>query len=817
VLFKRFNILFQCLGGLAIFLIAAAVAHSHFQTVGPRDFAERNYTGWYAPAALYAAGHGWTNVALDRAPVLNEFLLGQTDALDVARLDPPAVMEWTAYQICHRYLVYSVGIVWRFLGVSWQSVEYYQTFVFALSALLLYILLLAGMNFLFAGAATLGFILLPTVQLYAVAIRDFSKVPFLLLALAVVMHLFARKTRAWALIVAMIGLGAALGVGLGFRQDAITYLPIALLGALAAPLSARQPLRRRAVLHAGAAVALLVAFFAVASPILLAMEKTGRSTSWQILCGFSVEPEHNLGLRPASYEKMYLYSDTLPNAVAVSHYRRNYDNTTADYMPFAPPMTRMRDRCLLDYVRTFPHDVLVRWLQGSIHSLTSPVPPKEAAAQSFAPAYHYGLYTAAAAFLLLAAWNLPLAILILGIFLYVTGTISLEYEYRHGFHLAFVALALPLLALSLTLRGTVLFFRRLARKEWRPLLAVPARGVLRMAAFLLVAGLIVGIPLGGTWLWQSTQVGDLLLNLQTAKLEPVQTQAIDYGDITLFRVTQAVAPIDPPPAHPAFRDAYLVAEFDAAVTKMGLAYDRGTPGSEIAGDVPVTSFASEGERVRVFFPVYNVDTIDGFYWMQFSGISLPANMAAHFHGLYRVVNEEDFPLFVVATLPERPRDFRRHQRLGCTPVEPVHGYYQLVAPLDAPIRAAEALHAQGKTADAVAQLRALLAMDPLNQNAAVALAGIYNASGDTQAAMELLQGFLATGHEAIGAAYTYNQLLKQSPGTMQTLPVPAPAGVPAAPALPVNTGTLAPLPPAPASNTGTLSPTPPLAGDNANG
>lgn len=803
VSFKRTNIVFQCLGGVAIFLIAAAIAHGHFKSVGARDFNERNYTGWYAPSALYAAGHGWQNVALDRAPVLNEFLLGQTETLDAARLDPPATMNWTAYQTCHRYLVYSVGLVWRLFGISWESIEWYQTAVFALSALLLYALLLAGMNFLFAGAATLAFLMLPTVLLYTVAIRDFSKVPFLLLTLAVVMHLFARKTRPLTLVALMLGLGALLGIGLGFRQDAVTYLPIALLGALAAPLAAQDPFAKRAAIRAGAALALLVAFFTVASPILMAMEQTGRSTSWQILCGLSVEPEHNLGLRPASYEKMYLYCDSLPNAVAVSHYRRNLGDTGSDYMPFAPPMTRMRDACLLDYARTFPYDLFVRGLQGTVHSLTFPVPPKEVNEQPFAPAYHYGLYTAAAAILLLAAWNLPLAILIFGIFLYITATISLEFEYRHGFHLAFASLALPLLAISLTLRGAVLFFRRLRRGEARRALVAPAKGLLRMLAFLITIALLLGIPLGGAWLWQRTHVGDLLLDYQAATLQPVQTQTIDYGDTVLFRVLEPVALPDPPPAHAAFRDAYLVAELDAAVTEVGLAYDRGTPGSEIAGDIPVTSFIPPHNRVRLFFPVYNIDKVDGFPWMQFSGIVLPKAMAAHFHGLYRVTNEQDFPLFLVAAVPEKPGDFQRCQQPGLTPVPPTHGRYRLVGALDIPIRQAENLHAQGKTAEAIQQLQSLLAMDPRNQNAVVALAQIHKATGGTQAAADTLRAFIGAGHEAIGVNAEYDDLLRQSP-ELQQAPPPPPI-----PAQPEHVELEAPVLEPPMPNTGTLSPAPP--------
>ncbi|NJL73357.1 MAG: hypothetical protein HC888_18410 [Candidatus Competibacteraceae bacterium] len=177
---------------LLLFGTAAAIGMLYPATWGgtPHFFQEL-----FGPAVLFACGHGWANPVDAEAPALQAFLhpamhvnhppaTGACDCHDVPKDLPTA--PWSSFQQRQRYLIYAAGFLWRIFGVSWAALAPLYGLLYGLSALALYALFRLGMHRPIAITATLLLISSPIQLNNLLRLRDYSKAPFILLAIALV-------------------------------------------------------------------------------------------------------------------------------------------------------------------------------------------------------------------------------------------------------------------------------------------------------------------------------------------------------------------------------------------------------------------------------------------------------------------------------------------------------------------------------------------------------------------------------------------------------------------------------------------------------
>src|SRR5436190_1097379 len=201
------------------------------------------YQPAFGPAVMEACGRGFVDPSPAAGSPLAKFLSQETNQFDCDKLDATvAPGELSAYQLAERYLLLAAAGVWKITGISWRSVDAIAaTFIGATIALVYLVFRLVLPRGLSAGLALLW--LTSPAQLYVLtALRDYSKAPFFVLTILVIGTIVLRPLSARAMIAVSALLGAALGIGFGFRTDVMVNLaPFVVTVACLAPGGLMRP------------------------------------------------------------------------------------------------------------------------------------------------------------------------------------------------------------------------------------------------------------------------------------------------------------------------------------------------------------------------------------------------------------------------------------------------------------------------------------------------------------------------------------------------------------------------------------------------
>lgn len=655
---------------VALLMGAAGLAGGWYHaTYGlDRPFVFRAQLG---PAVAFALGDGLVNAGTASGTKLEGFLTrGAPPALsreDVPRVGAPVPLNLA--QRTHLYLLALVGVCWWIFGVSWASLAPLMGALSALSVGLAYALIRLGTR---AGVAALGaslFFLAPNHIALIDSPRDYAKTPVFLAVLVLLGVLLTRPMRPRGLLAMGALLGAVIGVGYGIRQDVgvtLLVLPPLFLVFLPGGMT-RQPL-------AGLGATLLAAafFLAFAAPMLWTRGTAGDTTSHHVIGGLFRYNEEMMGVGGAPYlwHNEDVMTDGFIVATVEDFSRRELGR--AGLLPYSVAYERAARAYWETLFAQFPADVLTR-AYGSARTIASDGPwlvsgpafsaydardPIVAGLQRLQrlPRLWWNAVSPGVcllALLLISARSLRLALACLGLLIFFAGYPSIQFQARHFAHLC----ALPILAAALLGEGIL----QVGARAWRRGTDAAAgrssppaggrRAVERMALFaLLGAGLLVG-PLWALRWWQDRSVGRLFERYGAARLVPATDAAVERTPDGR-RILRAL-PAPPTDAQrPSTRD-YLALRIEGS----GPLPERVLTGQPLGQDIRVRAMAGEGAHAPalVFFPVGR-----GLrsYTVEVQGGDAGAGLE-----LFRVADQERFPVLMTLVLPDDRSALRAHKVL----------------------------------------------------------------------------------------------------------------------------------------------------------
>ena len=680
--------------------LGAVYLFAYVDVIGPSYGPE---TDWFSPSIMYACGKGLICPINWEVPGLMDFLAQKTVSFDASRV-PVEVPTWdlSPFCQCHRYLLYAVGVTWRLFGISWQSIKLYLILCYGATGLLLYGIFRLAMRRGLSAAAAVLVLLSPPMLAMLPSVRDFSKAPFILSAILLMGYLVRTPPKPRTYLILSGVLGAVVGIGLGFRQDVLICVVPGLL--VLAFLVQGDP--RLSWLHRGAACALLLlCFFVCGWPILTAMRaEQGATSGHSVVQGLAQETEANLDFGGASYELLYEPSDMFVHATINTFYRR-HGRTEPMERYLSPAYGRAGRAFAIRVLRTFPADLLARAYAAVLATfrILEQAPKHLAYTQNLDNSFvlgmvtlyrplaghlsRFGLVYAILAVLLLSAHRLRWAIAAALIGFYFSGYPSILFQFRHGFHLVFVALWGLGLVIEALLRGLIRLRDSAVRQEVRKILRTPrlwwAPPTQRILIFSAAALAVLMLPLGLARGYQYVAVNSLLKTYAAAELEAVATVAEAQDGRVLVRPATTLPGLVRPETLPRMEvpSEYLVAEFEPASQPFtfSVEYEAESVASDFTQPLEVASGKDGPENtIRYFFPVYEVSTVklpkEGrpldfrkpteYECGRFVGIAVPEEHMHSFRGLYRVTNVQDFPFLLFLSLPKDGQGLRYYKRIG---------------------------------------------------------------------------------------------------------------------------------------------------------
>ena len=377
---------------------------------------------------------------------------------------------------------------------------------YGIVVLLVYGILRLGGNRLLSIAGAVLFATSPLVLFHLPSMRDFFRAPPILATILVCGYLVSRPLSRRKLLALSLLLGAGIGLGTGFRQDAIICLPAAAGIVLVFTRgTADKPLpwkwRMLAVLL------LTGAFYVPARPAVKMTRDTGGNNAFYLLQGFSGSSMEALHTGRPSYYPIYSSSDYVVHGAICAYDNALHESERMAYnlevacakafwrlqgivmLPLMPGRAALplilgfsreafvdRGLAIWSYdaeqtardilyrlAMTFPADIISKWYGAAVVCVRdTPVkdmcilnvdlaegwrlePLRLLHLRLAAHLERWGAWYALAALLVLSARNARFAFVLALLLCYFCGYTSLCFQWRHAFHLQFVAFWAPCL------------------------------------------------------------------------------------------------------------------------------------------------------------------------------------------------------------------------------------------------------------------------------------------------------------------------------------------------------------------------------------
>ncbi len=660
----------------------------------------------FSPSVMVACGHGYTVVNNpDAIPLLQSFL-EQKELWLMPELLPTeiATSDPGPFHRAHRYLYYSVGLFWRVAGISWGTLKLYMALMLGVTAVLSFGLFRLGMGRLASAICTAIFIVSPGMMSELPSMRDFCKTPFMLAAILIAGYLLKKPVRT-SVYMTLAGLaGLVIGVGIGFRQD----LTIALLPcAFAVAVCGRTPEGANWRLRTAAVAVFIAGFLVPAWPFYASMRNAPSLKGHFLVQGLATESQNAMNLDNASYESIFSNNDNFIHATENAFRRRMNPGSELPRGDFwSDQMDAAGRQYWMRTLATFPADAIMRIygatlrvLRGvgytldlypfygnpGLYRILSIMSPLAEHLDRFGPIY------ALAAVLMISAYNFWLALASLFFLLCFCGYTSLQFQFRHAFHLGFVSLWMFAFVITRLYSGARAFLARVRQGEGATspgaLLSAAIPIARRMAVFAVAMAVLLLAPLYVARSYQYFSVGNLLDAYAAARLEPVETATGPLSDWTWFELSQPLPSLaaDPSMPHYDVPAEYMVAEFapstEQRLFRIGYKAQTEVNGVNFSQSVSIPpSGPDDTGAIKYFFPVYAAAEPasqipgapapagqDAWSRGQFLGIALPAERVADFKGLCRVENSAEILLWPGLGLPADTRYFKRYLTFGAEP------------------------------------------------------------------------------------------------------------------------------------------------------
>src|SRR5215469_2533512 len=303
----------------AIFgLVAAIVATSYLATARRASVPFYFYQDAFGPAVMEACGRGLVNPLPAAGSPLARFLALESERFECAELSTDlAQRSLSPYQHAERYLLIASAGIWKITGISWPALDLLAALFAASTMAFAYLFFRLVLPVWLSAALTVLWLTSPLHLRSLTALRDYSKAPFFVLTLLMIGTIVLRRTSSSRLAALSALLGAALGIGFGFRLDVgLNLFPFAAAVALfeAGGMVGRFRAKLVALAVCGAA------FWICARPALGVYQG---GNVWHVSLLGLMEPfDQRLGVLPSVYSFGSSYSDDLVDATVASYAAR---------------------------------------------------------------------------------------------------------------------------------------------------------------------------------------------------------------------------------------------------------------------------------------------------------------------------------------------------------------------------------------------------------------------------------------------------------------------------------------------------------------
>lgn len=631
--------------GLLLFVGAATWGTVHWNrsvTGGLPPF----YQSYFEPAVMIACGKGFV-IAQPKVPAMTDFLLQRTDRFSCDAIPADAALGTRGlYQGAWRYLLVTVGLAWRILGISWSGMGPFFGTLFAVAIVAAYAVFRLGMDPPLATICALAIGVSRLHLTYLPSLRDYSKAPFTLILIAL-LGLLVKRQPTWRGVLAVgAAYGMVLGIGYGFRTDFLANIPpffVTLMAFL------KGGVIKNLRLKAAAGLLFVATFLATGWPIVSAVHRLGGCQWHAALLGFSTNFSDSLGVDDPPYALSGRYLDEFVYVTATSYAARlrpgvghieycwpEYDAATGQY--------------LKDLVRRFPADMIVRGYASILQiaelpiTWRRPIPEGTETLQAGDRTPHHergvGLALIVAAIGLTTVVSVRVALFLLFFLLYFGGYPALQFNARHYFHLEFITWW----AAGLVLQSGIRHVWRCAReRNWNP---VTRSSIMRAALFLAASASALVLTLWVARVYQQVAARSLLRSYLAAPKEQIPI------DATLPGMPQPIARTSPgtDPETADFLEVDLNEWRCGGRPEVTFLYDSAR--LEFSRTFVVPPQADILAPNHIFMPVY-----DGFQAIELSD-TRPGCLA----GVYRVRNAGQFSILLEAALPPRWESMPLYQR-----------------------------------------------------------------------------------------------------------------------------------------------------------
>jgi hypothetical protein len=601
------------------------------------------YQTYFEPAVMVACGKGFL-VAHPQPPAVRAFLFQETDRFSCDQLPPDLnVSTQGLYQRPWRYLMTTVAIAWKVLGISWSRLAPLFGLFFGATTVLVYALARLVVGRVAASACAAALVVSPIQLANLPHLRDYSKAPFTVALVMILMALVLRPLRARDLLLLSFGYGLVLGVGYGFRTDLLVDIPPFLISvALFLPGGVFRNLPLKA-----AAVGLCAAGFTAAGWPIITSVASGGGCQWHVfLLGLMSPFNDGLGVTGGSYGWGHLYRDEYVWAT-VSGYANRF-RPDLGYIEYCSHEYDLASWAYLRHVLlAFPADMMTRAYASALQVLGLPFQRVTWLADT-------GPLLAAVFVLAVSAASLRLALAAVFVMLYFGGHPAIQFLPRHYFPFEFITLVV---IAFLAERGARLGIAT-ARGTWNEHASRAALGS-RAAVCAVIVATILLVPLELLRWYQNGRTTRLLETYLALSTTPMPLAAAAPGQFRTSAEPGGRVPssVDVIKALGLAKTRFVEAQLDAAGcapgTTVTFRYDPGFPATDFSRTVTLERTAEGAGPTRLFEPVYA-----GFQGIDVSDAS-PACAPR-----VSVVNGTDrLPLLLSAQLPPGWKSRPQYQRI----------------------------------------------------------------------------------------------------------------------------------------------------------
>ncbi|NLN92299.1 MAG: hypothetical protein GX130_03185 [Candidatus Hydrogenedens sp.] len=664
-----------------LFLFGFLAGLAHFESLRQDTSAIVPIEDLYGPAVMIAMGHGFIVPDYAEYPEFQDFLRVNQDDLSPDHLPEDIETGYSAAAFYHRYLLYAVGFIWRIFGISWKTLEPFIALFLGWYALSLYFLLRFFLSRCLAFLSSLLLIASPAVFMVVLDLRDFSKAPFTITLFCLLLWLFTKRHSLRSQILGAVLLGMLHGIFMGFRQDALIFLPLCICLLLFFVFMKKDLALWKALTPLFLYLSL---FFALAMPMFQSLE--GNAQPQHVLVqGFARDRMDQLGMKQASYQSLLSGADYYTFSMLSDFASRTPDLTTPQ-LHNDPDTMAAGQRWLQESVFLYPADLvtrgwtaiwrILRYADAFPSCFTEPTVFHQyfnSVHRSFAFFMHRaGLPLGILAIFLVALRFPGTAMAFFLISSYILGYTALQTACRHTFHLSFFPFLITAFLIEILVKQ---IWKR--KQTHSTAHSVPQKQYKAAMGVLLLCASLVVLPMPLLRWYQARQLRPIFESCIQAPRTRLPFTKKEYRNWTLFTLDlpqpdscrsdlealyRLIAACSNPELH--FwnvRTRYILAEFDGStdITDLLHCYNSRILNFNFSQllHMPVTKLS--GDVLRYFFPVYEVVAHDEVYKAyvargRFSGIALPREFSSQLRGLYEVdLPEEVTHLMAFTSLDDK--------------------------------------------------------------------------------------------------------------------------------------------------------------------